>query len=130
MREESHFNPKTLSRSNAMGLMQILPSTGKWIGPKLGVKRFKNNMLWNPDTNIKFGSWYLKYLADMFKGDLHLASASYNGGQGNVSRKVEKGPYANLPVLERLDKIPLPETRDYFKKVMGSCWNYDRLYKK
>ncbi len=129
MREESHFNPKTLSRSNAMGLMQILPSTGKWIAQKLNVKRFRQNSLWDPETNIKFGCWYLKYLSDMFKGDLHLASASYNGGQGNVLRKVEKGPHSHLPVFERLDRIPLPETRDYYKKVMGSCWNYDRLYK-
>ena len=127
MREESHFKPTTLSRSNAHGLMQILPSTGKWIAQKLGVKRFRNKKLWNIKTNISFGAWYLGYLSDLFKGDLFLASASYNGGQGNVQRKVEKGPYANKPVLERLDRIPLPETRDYFKKVMGSFWNYQRL---
>lgn len=128
MREESHFNPETLSRSNAMGLMQILPNTGKWIAGKLGEKRFNKNKLWNTDVNIRYGSWYLKYLIDMFKNDMHLASASYNGGQGNVTRKVEQGPYASQPVLERLDKIPLPETRDYYKKVMGSYWSYKRLY--
>ncbi len=129
MREESHFKADTLSRSNAMGLMQILPSTGKWIAGKLGEKGFNKDRLWNPDVNIRYGSWYLRYLADLFNGDLYLASASYNGGQGNVQRKVEQGPYAQLPVLERLDRIPLPETRDYYKKVMGSHWNYLRLYK-
>jgi soluble lytic murein transglycosylase len=112
-----------------MGLMQILPSTGKWIAGKLGEKGFNKDRLWNPDVNIRYGSWYLRYLADLFNGDLYLASASYNGGQGNVQRKVEQGPYAQLPVLERLDRIPLPETRDYYKKVMGSHWNYLRLYK-
>lgn len=129
MREESHFNPETLSRSNAHGLMQILPSTGKWIADKLGHKPFDKKHLWKPEVNIRFGCWYLKYLADLFKGDLHLASAAYNGGQGNIQRKVEQGPFANLPVLERLDRVPLPETRDYYKKVMGSYWNYRRLYK-
>ncbi|MBU1109015.1 MAG: transglycosylase SLT domain-containing protein [Candidatus Riflebacteria bacterium] len=129
MREESHFNPEILSRSNAHGLMQILPSTGKWIAGKLGEKGFVQNKLWQIDLNIRYGSWYLKFLADMFNGDLYLASSSYNGGQGNVTRKVEQGPHANLPVLDRLDRIPLPETRDYYKKVMGSHWVYHRLYK-
>lgn len=129
MREESHFKPDTLSRSNAMSLMQILPNTGKWIAGKLGEKGFKKDNLWNTDLNIRYGSWYLRYLADLFNGDLYLASASYNGGQGNIQRKVEAGPFAGLPVLERLDRVPLPETRDYYKKVMGSHWNYTRLYK-
>ncbi|MDD2999530.1 MAG: lytic transglycosylase domain-containing protein, partial [Candidatus Riflebacteria bacterium] len=114
--------------SNAMSLMQILPTTGKWIATKLGEKKFHTNNLWEPSLNIRYGSWYLKYLADLFNGDLFLASASYNGGQGNIQRKVEAGPYSNMPVLERLDKVPLPETRDYYKKVMGSHWNYSRLY--
>lgn len=129
MREESHFKKDTLSRSNAMGLMQILPPTGKWIADKLGEKKFHKDLLWQVPLNIRYGSWYLKFLSDMFKGDLYLASASYNGGQGNVLRRVEQGPHASMPVLERLDRIPLPETRDYFKKVMGSHWNYTRLYK-
>lgn len=129
MREESHFNPEILSRSNAHGLMQILPSTGKWIAGKLGEKGYTQKKLWQIDLNIRYGSWYLKFLADMFSGDLYLASSAYNGGQGNVTRKVEQGPHANLPVLERLDRIPLAETRDYYKKVMGSHWNYTRLYK-
>ncbi len=128
MREESHFKEDILSRSNAMGLMQILPSTGKWIAGKLGEKNFNKNMLWKPDVNIRYGTWYLNYLAELFKGDLFLATASYNGGQGNIQRKVEAGPFSKLPVLDRLDKVPLPETRDYYKKVMGSHWNYKRLY--
>ncbi len=128
MREESHFNPETLSRSNAHGLMQILPSTGKWIAGKLGIKGFTKNQLWKPEINIRFGCWYLKYLYDLFNAELHLASAAYNGGQGNIQRKVEAGPFKDLAVLERLDRVPLPETRDYYKKVMGSYWNYTRLY--
>ena len=131
MREESHFSPTILSRSNAHGLMQILPSTGKWIAEKLGIKGpFRKDSLWNTDRNIMFGSWYLAYLRDLFNGDLFLAAASYNGGQGNIQRKVEKGPFPGLPVLERLDRVPLPETRDYYKKVMGSWWNYRRFYGK
>ncbi|EKD81659.1 MAG: Transglycosylase SLT protein, partial [uncultured bacterium] len=63
MREESHFNPEILSRSNAHGLMQILPSTGKWIAGKLGEKGYTQKQLWQVDTNIRYGSWYLKFLA-------------------------------------------------------------------
>jgi len=130
MREESHFNPTTLSRSKAHGLMQILPTTGAWIAGKLGIKgKFSAESLWNPDRNIAFGIWYLGYLRDLFQGDLFLAAAAYNGGQGNIARKVEQGPHAHLPVLTRLDRVPLPETRDYYKKVMGSWWNYTRIYR-
>ena len=130
MREESHFNPSILSRSNAMGLMQILPSTGKWIAGKLGIKgKFNKDSLWNPDRNISFGAWYLAYLKNLFNGDLFLAAAAYNGGQGNIQRKVLQGPYSQAPTLSKLDKVPLPETRDYYKKVMGSWWNYSRIYK-
>lgn len=128
MREESHFKEDILSRSNAMSLMQILPSTGKWIAGKLGEKGFKKDMLWKPEVNLRYGSWYLKYLSDLFNGDMFLASASYNGGQGNIQRKVEAGPYAKKPVLDRLDKVPMQETRDYYKKVMGTHWVYTRLY--
>ncbi|MBF0545039.1 MAG: transglycosylase SLT domain-containing protein [Candidatus Riflebacteria bacterium] len=131
MREESHFNPKTCSKSNAMGLMQILPSTGKWILGKVGEHgKFHADMLWSIERNIKYGVWYLNYLKELFAGDMFLAAAAYNGGQGNIKRKVEEGPYAHLPVLSRLDRVPLPETRDYYKKVMGAWWNYRRVYTK
>lgn len=129
MREESHFMENTLSRSNAMSLMQILPSTGKWIAQKVGHRPWHKNHLWKPEVNIKFGSWYLKYLSELFSGDLFLASAAYNGGQGNIQRKVENGPFKHLDVLQRLDKAPMSETRDYYKKVMGTYWNYQKLYK-
>lgn len=130
MREESHFRADTLSRSNAHSLMQILPSTGKWIAGRIGVRGYRQSHLWDLDTNIRFGTWYLRFLQDLFNDDLFLASAAYNGGQGNVQRRVEAGPHSSLPVLERLDKIPLPETRDYYKKVMGTHWGYVRLYQK
>ena len=128
MREESHFRIDIKSRSNAISLMQILPTTGKWIATKLGEKRFKESMLWEPKTNIEYGSWYLRYLYDMFNKEMILASAAYNGGQGNISRKVE-AIYPKLSVLERIDKVPMTETRDYYKKVMGSYYMYKRLYK-
>ncbi|MBF0410281.1 MAG: transglycosylase SLT domain-containing protein [Candidatus Riflebacteria bacterium] len=130
MREESHFNPTVRSRSNALCLMQILPSTGKWIMGKMGEKgKFREDMLWEIPRNIRYGVWYLNYLRDLFGGDMFLAAASYNGGQGNIKRKVEEGPYKHLAVLSRLDRVPLPETRDYYKKVMGAWWNYTRIYR-
>lgn len=128
MREESHFRPDALSRSNAMGPMQILPTTGEWIAGRLGVRGFRRNDLWNLQTNIRFGCWYLRFLLDLFDQDMYLSSAAYNAGQGNIQRRVEAGSYSHLPVLERLDKVPFPETRDYYKKVMGTWWNYKRIY--
>lgn len=128
MREESHFDPLIKSRSNAISLMQILPSTGKWIAGKLGEKKFKESMLWDKETNIKYGTWYLRYLYDMFNREKILATAAYNGGQGSITRKVQD-IYPKLPVWERIDKVPMSETRDYFKKVGASYFMYKRLYK-
>jgi soluble lytic murein transglycosylase len=129
MREESHFQVDIKSRSNAMSLMQILPTTGRWIAEKLGEKGFKEANLWDVKTNIRYGTWYLRYLWDLFNGDMILASAAYNGGQGNITRKVQ-AVYGHLPVLERIDKVPMTETRDYYKKVMSTYLMYKRIYGK
>lgn len=128
MREESHYNPAVLSSSNAMGLMQILPSTGKWIAEQLNVKKFKTSDIWDTDLNIRFGTWYLDYLTKYFDGEIFLATAAYNGGQGAIKRRLLNTPNSKLPLLEMMDKVPMSETRDYYKKVMGTYWNYKRIY--
>jgi len=131
IREESRFDPHALSRSRAHGLMQIMPATGKLIAKDLKMQSYRRGQLYNADTNIKMGTYYLKGLIDGFKGNVFLALAGYNGGPGRVSRWVKNwynGDYKNLDIDEFIEYIPLRETRYYVQKVMGSYYEYKRLY--
>ena len=85
MREESHFNPLALSKSNAHGLMQIMLPTGKDIAGRLNEKWERSKTLLNPEQNMKFGSFYISYLQNRFNDINHYVIAGYNAGPGRVS---------------------------------------------
>jgi len=86
VRAESRFRPRVVSPAGAIGLMQITPDTGRWIAEKLGVQDFTVDDLYRPETNVRFGVWYLHYLIDRFGGDVDAALLAYNAGPGNLSR--------------------------------------------
>jgi soluble lytic murein transglycosylase len=122
---ESRFRPAAESRLGAVGLMQIMPETGLWIGDHLGLA-LEESELTDPDTNILLGCWYLRYLLDQFEQDYHLALAAYNGGIGNV-RKWLADPDLSRDG-ERLDHIPFAETAEYVGKVEKAWAKYRELY--
>lgn len=125
MREESHFNPGALSPVGAMGLMQIMPSTGAQIAKELG-EGFKKGSLLDPGTSIRFGSWYLGKILKRFNGDAVLAIAGYNAGPNAAARWA-----ASLPVEtdEFVESIPYEETRGYVKRVLKSYAEFLKLGK-
>ncbi|MBI2401066.1 MAG: transglycosylase SLT domain-containing protein, partial [Deltaproteobacteria bacterium] len=125
MREESHFNPGALSPVGAMGLMQIMPSTGAQIAKELG-EGFKKASLLDPGTSIRFGSWYLGKILKRFNGDAVLAIAGYNAGPNAAARWA-----ASLPVEtdEFVESIPYEETRGYVKRVLKSYAEFLKLGK-
>lgn len=86
IRAESRFRPHIVSRAGAIGLMQITPATGRWIAGKLNRAGFAPADLYDPQVNLQFGTWYLRYLIDRFDGDLDSALLAYNAGPGNVER--------------------------------------------
>jgi soluble lytic murein transglycosylase len=110
---ESRFNTDSVSGPGATGLMQIMPGTGQSIASEMG-----ENMgsLHDPDTNIRYGTWYLKGLIDKYNGDLDLALAAYNAGVGRADSYQETG--AALPY----------ETVFFIQKVKGSEEMYDKVY--
>jgi soluble lytic murein transglycosylase len=131
IREESRFNPKTLSFANARGLMQIIPPTGRSVARLVGIKSYYTNKLHDPDTNIKMGCYYLSQLLKRFDNDKVMALAAYNGGPLRVKRWMNKwwnevGP--NIDIDEFVESIPLSETRRYVQKVMKSYYEYKRFY--
>ena len=126
IREESSFDPGGVSLSDARGLMQIIPSTGSFIAKNLKDKNFNKESLFDPESNIRFGAWYIKKMLNRFNGNAPLAIAAYNAGPGKVSRWFKKKK--NISIEEFVEDIPFSETRRYVKKVLTSYYRYRMLY--
>ncbi|MGK7897154.1 MAG: transglycosylase SLT domain-containing protein [Xenococcus sp. (in: cyanobacteria)] len=123
MRKESTFDPKIDSRVGALGLMQVLPNTAKWVSQQMKLTKYD---LLQPEDNIKIGTWYLAHNHERYKHNSLLAIASYNAGTGNVNRWVKRYSLSDPDVF--VENIPFPETKDYVEGVFGNYWNYLRLY--
>jgi soluble lytic murein transglycosylase len=126
MRNESKFNPNALSRKEAKGLMQIAPITGDWASQQLNLTNYTEEMLYDPDLNIKIGCWYLNILHNEFDNQLELIIAAYNAGNGNVSKWLQDSRYSNDGKV--LKEIPFNETKTYLEKVLRDYKIYKVLY--
>lgn len=116
MRRESAFSPSISSHAGAVGLMQILPNTARYIGRKIGLKRKQYSHLTNAESNIQLGSAYLNYLEEKYDGNRILATAAYNAGPDRVDSWIPK--HTKLSADQWIDTIPFSETRAYVKAVM------------
>lgn len=121
MRQESRFVAHARSRAGAQGLMQIMPATAAWIARQLGEKRKGKVDVNHPETNVRYGSFYLKRVLDDLQGSPVLATAAYNAGPGRARRWQAATPLEGAIYIET---IPFPETRDYVKKVMANAMHY------
>jgi soluble lytic murein transglycosylase len=126
MRTESSFRPTVVSAAGAIGLMQIMPETGKWIAGKIGMQDFDVVKLNDPETNIALGCWYLGYLMDLFDGDINAVLAGYNAGQNRVRGWLGNPAYTGAN--GRLAVIPDPEAKNYVEKVLYAQKIYRELY--
>jgi len=127
IRIESFYNPQIISPANARGLMQILPTTGQKIAARLNLSPPAPDALFDPETNIRLGCWYLSGLIREFDGQLPLAIASYNGGPFNVKRWVSQAGQ-DVTLEEFVEAIPFDQTREYVKKVLGAFYLYRHLF--
>lgn len=125
IRQESRFDKNATSRSNAKGLMQIIPSTGSWIASERGISGFNTEQLYNVERNVDFGTWYIKHVLDKFDGNRYLAVAAYNGGPGNVRRWLKQLDTSDPDIFTEM--IPANETRDYVTKVLHNEYVYKIL---
>lgn len=116
---ESRFNEDAESAKGAVGLMQILPDTGAWAAEIIGIEAYREEMLSDPDVNIRIGCWYLAYLSDMFGNDKEKTLAAYNAGPGNVQEWLVDG---------ELVDIQHTETEEYVVKVEEYYKIYKGLY--
>jgi soluble lytic murein transglycosylase len=121
IRQESRFVNVARSSVGAAGLMQIMPATGRWVAQRLGIKGFNTRSLNEPETNIKFGTYYLRHVQESLDGHPVLATAAYNAGPRRAQRWRDNKPMEGAIYIE---SIPFTETRDYVKKVMSNAMYY------
>ena len=122
---ESSYRPDAVSEANAQGLMQLLPDTAEWIAGKFD-ESYVEGCLFDPDTNIKYGCWYLGYLIRRFDGYLTCAVAAYHAGQGTVDGWLANPEYSEDG--ETLSQIPSQATETYVKRVLRYYEKYQELY--
>ncbi len=127
IRQETVFNPMARSRANALGLMQLLPSTGRAVARQtnLGGGSITSNDLFNPILNIQLGTAYVRQLMSDFNR-IEYVAAAYNGGPTRVRRWVRELPANDIE--EWVEAIPLSETRLYVQGVYRNMRIYQRLY--
>lgn len=128
MRQESRFRPDARSPSGALGLMQVMPSTGKWVAQKRNERRFHPRQLLEPETNLRFGITYLRIMTEQLDGHPVLATGAYNAGPGRIGRLRQRLDLsfdaALFDALCYIELLPIAETRDYIRKVLANTVIY------
>jgi soluble lytic murein transglycosylase len=123
---ESRFREDAVSRSGALGLMQVMPDTGRWMADRLGMVGYSTEKLREREWNLTIGINYVHYLRQSFPGNLAKALAAYNAGPNRVKGWLDAGQWDGSQA--RLDDIPFSETRNYVKKVLKAYDGYKKTY--
>jgi soluble lytic murein transglycosylase len=125
IRQESEFNPNAISRANAVGLMQLLPVTGKKVAKEVKMHHFSPSQLYTPTVNLQLGTRYFKSMVDKF-GSFEYALAAYNAGSDRVEDWLAAGKYRDPQ--EFVESIPFTETREYVQAILRNANVYKQLY--
>jgi len=126
IRSESAFNAGAVSKANAYGLMQLLPSTGRSMAKREGESHFSTNELLDPTENLRLGTLDLKLSIDKYNGQLEYALAAYNAGDKPVRDWIATNDYKDIP--EWVESIPYTETHDYVQGILRNREMYRAIY--
>jgi soluble lytic murein transglycosylase len=126
IRQESEFNPSAVSRANAVGLMQLLPKTGRNVAKQVKLRRFSYSQLYTPAVNLELGTRYFRGMVDKFGGSFEYALAAYNAGSDRVEEWLNDGKYRDPQ--EFVESIPFTETREYVQAILRNASVYKQLY--
>ena len=127
IRNESSFRTDAESSVGARGLMQLMPDTAEWIAGKIGDSNYSFDHLYDAETNIRYGCWYLNYLSKLFRGDAVLVSSAYHAGQTTVTRWLSDKSISSDGVTIPVDKLPDGPTKQYAGRVTTSYGIYEAL---
>lgn len=126
IKTESNFKENIVSRSGAIGLMQLMGETAKEQATKIGMN-YNSETLYNPEDNIKLGLYYFDTLFNYFNENYILAFVAYNAGLGNTKKWINEGILKENG--EGAENIPFPETNMYVRKIVRNYKIYSELYK-
>lgn len=123
-RQESAMTPDAQSPAGALGLMQLMPGTGRAIASKLDAELAHQSELLQPETNIRFGSYYLRQVLEQFGENPVLATAAYNAGPHRIQQWFPQQHSLDADIW--VDTMPFHETRQYVRRVMAYAVFYDQ----
>lgn len=126
VRTESGWRPSAVSTRGAIGLMQIMPETGRWVARQLGLEGFTEQWLFDPEMNLRIGCWYLAELKREFNDDQVIVLAAYNAGRGNVRQWLNSQRWDGQP--ENVGAIPFQETRTFVARVLAARTRFLWIY--
>ena len=125
IKAESNFNPNVVSKSNAIGLMQLMDATAEEIAGELQIDFIENESLYNPELNINLGTKYFSNLMKEYNGNKLLSLTAYNAGKGNVKKWINQG------IIKEdgsdIENIPFKETNNYVRKILRDYKIYQEL---
>lgn len=125
---ESSFDPMAVSSVGARGLMQMMPDTAEWISGKLKLDQYSFDRMFDPETNIRFGCWYLNFLADRFGGDVISVICAYHAGQGEIAGWLSDPSMSDDGQHLILENLKAGPTRTYAERVTKAYGIYKVLY--
>ncbi len=126
IRQESEFNPRAVSSARAYGLTQVLPSTGRQLARRLGIRRFTTSMLYQPEVNLRLGTFYMRLQLDRWNGELEKTLAAYNAGPRRVAEWSTW--YEFREPAEFVETVPFTQTREYIQAVVRNAAVYRLVY--
>jgi soluble lytic murein transglycosylase len=126
IRQESEFNPGAVSRANAVGLMQLLPSVGKTLAKHEGQRHFNANELLDPVVNLQLGTRDLRGSLNRYNDQVEYALAAYNAGDTPVRQWISSYDYKDM--AEWVESIPYSETREYVESILRNREMYRAIY--
>ena len=127
--QESSFNPNAKSRKGALGLMQLMPNTARFISKSKKIMKGDSSILKEPLINIKMGQDYINYLLDLeiINNNIIYMAAAYNAGPGNLKKWLNEINHDNDTLLF-MESIPSRETRWFMEKIITKYWIYKNQF--